>query len=103
MLDQKTKKRIDDLRDTLVGKVPDPKGQVEQIMIGLIYKYMNDQDQDSIDLGGKASFFIGDYERYSWNNLFDPKVTGADLVQLYSEAVEKMNNNPNIPALFIYS
>ena len=100
MLDQKTKKRIDDLRDTLVGKVPDPKGQVEQIMIGLIYKYMNDQDQDSIDLGGKASFFIGDYERYSWNNLFDPKVTGADLVQLYSEAVEKMNNNPNIPALF---
>ncbi len=38
MLDADTKRRIDSCRDILVGKVPDPKSQVEQITIALIYK-----------------------------------------------------------------
>jgi type I restriction enzyme M protein len=36
MLDTDTKRRIDTARDILVGKVPDPKSQVEQITIALI-------------------------------------------------------------------
>ncbi len=36
MLDAATKRRIDTARDILVGKVPDPKSQVEQITIALI-------------------------------------------------------------------
>ena len=36
MLDSETKARIDSARDILVGKVPDPKSQVEQITIGLL-------------------------------------------------------------------
>jgi hypothetical protein len=39
MLDTDTKHRIDTARDILVGKVPDPKSQVEQITIALIYKF----------------------------------------------------------------
>ena len=35
MLDTDTKRRIDTARDILVGKVPDPKSQVEQITDGL--------------------------------------------------------------------
>ena len=100
MLDQETKKKIKDLRDTLVGKVPDPKSQVEQIMIALIYKFMNDMDKESTDLGGEASFFVGDFEKYSWDNLFGTKVSGSELVDLYSTAVESMEENPNIPQLF---
>ena len=100
MLDQETKKKINDLRDTLVGKVPDPKSQVEQIMIALIYKFMNDMDKESTDLGGEASFFVGDFEKYSWVNLFGTKVSGSELVDLYSTAVESMEENPNIPQLF---
>ncbi len=42
MLDTVTKKRIDDCRDILVGKLPDPKAQIEQITIGMIYKFMDD-------------------------------------------------------------
>ena len=42
MLDAETKRRIDTARDILVGKVPDPKSQVEQITIALIYKFMDD-------------------------------------------------------------
>jgi len=100
MLDQETKKKINDLRDTLVGKVPDPKSQVEQIMIALIYKFMNDMDKESTDLGGEASFFVGDFEKYSWENIFGTKVSGSELVDLYTTAVESMEENPNIPQLF---
>jgi hypothetical protein len=44
MLDNETKQRIDTARDILVGKVPDPKNQVEQITIALVYKFMDDMD-----------------------------------------------------------
>lgn len=40
MLDADTRAKIDSARDILVGKVPDPKSQVEQITIALIYKFM---------------------------------------------------------------
>ena len=60
MLDNETKRRIDTARDILVGKVPDPKSQVEQITIALVYKFMDDIDQESVDMGGKASFFTGE-------------------------------------------
>ena len=47
MLDTETKRRIDTARDILVGKVPDPKSQVEQITIALIYKFMDDMDAEA--------------------------------------------------------
>ena len=55
MLDTTTRRRIDTARDILVGKVPDPKTQVEQITFAMIYKFMDDMDQLSVSLGGKSS------------------------------------------------
>jgi len=100
MLDTSTKKRIDDCRDILVGKLPDPKAQIEQITIGLIYKFMDDMDKEAIELGGSAKFFSDDYEKYAWDKLFDTKVTATEMLRLYSEAIESMEKNPNIPQLF---
>ena len=100
MLDNTTRKRIDDCRDILVGKLPDPKSQIEQITIALIYKFMDDMDKESIDLGGTAKFFSADFEKYSWDNLFDAKVTATEMLSLYSDAIESMEKNPNIPQLF---
>ncbi len=100
MLDTTTKKRIDDCRDILVGKLPDPKAQIEQITIALIYKFMDDMDKEAIELGAKAKFFSGDFEKYSWDNLFDTKVTAIEMLTLYSEAIVSMEKNPNIPQLF---
>ncbi|HNN07237.1 MAG TPA: N-6 DNA methylase, partial [Leptospiraceae bacterium] len=100
MLDTETKKRIDDARDILVGKVPDPKSQVEQITIALVYKFMDDMDRASAEMGGKASFFSGEYKRYSWSKIFDPKIGGTEMLNLYSEALIKLNQNSNIPQLF---
>ena len=100
MLDADTKQKIDSLRNILVGKIPNPQSQVEQITTGLIYKFMYDMDQESIEMGGEGSFFVGDYEKYSWDNLFDTKLSGVDKVNLYSSAIEGMYLNPNAPELF---
>lgn len=100
MLDSVTKKRIDDLRNILVGKIPSPQSQVEQITTGLIYKFMYDMDVEAVEMGGVPSFFVDDYEKYSWKHLFDPKLGGADKVQLYSDAIENMYTNPSAPQLF---
>jgi hypothetical protein len=65
MLDTATKRRIDTARDILVGKVPDPKSQVEQITIALIYKFMDNIDAESEELGGKRKFFTGDCRQHA--------------------------------------
>ena len=100
MLDSITKKRIDDLRNILVGKIPSPQSQVEQITTGLIYKFMYDMDIGSVAEGGIPEFFVDDYEKYSWESLFDPKLGGKQKVQLYSDAIESMFNHPTAPSLF---
>jgi len=100
MLDAETKRKIDNCRDILVGKIPDPKSQVEQITIALIYKFMDDMDQLSVYQGGKPSFFRGEFEKYSWSSIFDRRLGGQEILNLYGEALVKMNQNPNIPQLF---
>jgi type I restriction enzyme M protein len=118
MLDTQTKRRIDDCRDILVGKLPDPKAQIEQITIGLIYKFMDDMDKEAVELGGQAKFFsdykvpdpefpndrkkdkVIEFSKYAWDKLMHPKVTANEMLTLYSEAIEGMEKNPNIPQLF---
>lgn len=100
MLDTDTKRRIDTARDILVGKVPDPKSQVEQITIALIYKFMDDMDAESEELGGKRKFFEGDYARYGWAKLMRSGLGGHETLNLYAEAIAKMPENPGIPTLF---
>ena len=100
MLDTDTKRRIDTARDILVGKVPDPKSQVEQITIALIYKFMDDMDAESEELGGKRKFFTGDYARYGWAKLMAPSLGGHEMLGLYGEGISKMPENPGIPPLF---
>ena len=100
MLDSDTKRRIDTARDILVGKVPDPKSQVEQITIALIYKFMGDMDAESEEFGGKRSFFAGEFARYGWTKLMRADLGGHETLNLYAEAIAKMPENPGIPRLF---
>ena len=100
MLDTDTKRRIDTARDILVGKVPDPKSQVEQITIALIYKFMDDMDAQSEELGGERRFFAGEFSRYGWARLTGPGVGGHEMLNLYAEAITRMPENPGIPPLF---
>lgn len=100
MLDTDTKRRIDTARDILVGKVPDPKSQVEQITIALIYKFMDDMDTEAEELGGKRKFFTGDYARFGWAKLMRAGLGGHETLNLYAESIATMPKNPGIPPLF---
>ena len=100
MLDAETKARIDSARDILVGKVPDPKSQVEQITIALIYKFMDDMDRQSEELGGVATFFSGEFKKYAWSRLLDMSLGGHERLALYADGISVMDRNPNIPQLF---
>lgn len=100
MLDATTKRRIDTARDILVGKVPDPKSQVEQITIALIYKFMDDMDAEAEELGGKRKFFSGKFAHYGWAKLMNPAIGGHELIGLYGEGIATMPQNPGIPPLF---
>ena len=100
MLDADTRRRIDTARDILVGKVPDPKSQVEQITIALIYKFMDDIDAQSEELGGERSFFADEFARYRWPRLVRSGLGGHETLNLYAEAIGRMPENPGIPPLF---
>ena len=100
MLDAETKRRIDACRDILVGKVPDPKSQVEQNTIALIYNFMDDMDAESEEFGGKRKFFAKEFARYGWAKLMRSGLGGHETLNLYAEAISKMPENPGIPLLF---
>src|SRR5882757_6892359 len=99
MLDTDTKRRIDTARDILVGKVPDPKSQVEQITIALIYKFMDDMDAESEELGGKRKFLTKEFARYGWAKLMSKSLGGHEMLALYAEGITRMPENPGIPLL----
>ncbi len=100
MLRFDVKRKINTLRDILVGKVPDPKAQVEQITIALIYKFMDDQDLQAVEFGGKRKFFTGEYEKYAYSQIMLPENSAQDRLNLYAEGIEKMTTNGDLPKLF---
>src|SRR5215210_3444739 len=103
MLTSETKRRIDGCRDILVGKLPLPNDQVELITLALIYKFMDDLDEESVKLGGKRSFFTGKLAKYRWRHLLPQTVSAEQRVTLFSEGVEALGNPTkaaHLPGLF---
>ena len=100
MLDQQTKRKLDSARQILVGKVPDPKAQVEQITTALIYKFMDDMDKENEEVGLKTQFFVDDWKKFSWTKILDNKLSGQERLDLYVQAITNMPKNPHIPQLF---
>ena len=88
------------MRDILVGKVPDPKAQVEQITIALIYKFMDDMDLQGVEFGGSRVFFTGEYEKYAFSQIMLAEHSAQDKLNLYAEGMDKMVENPDLPKLF---
>lgn len=100
MATQNISKAIKDLRDTIVGKVPLPNDQVDQITLALLYKFMDDMDQVGISLGGIATFFSGEYEKYSWKKIMSNSLGAQQRYNLYAEGLEKFYSNSALPDTF---
>jgi len=103
MLTAETKRRIDACRDILVGKLPLPTDQVELITLALIYKFMDDLDEEAVKMGGKRSFFVNGLTKYRWRNLLPQTVSADERVTLFSEGVEALGHAKkaaHLPGLF---
>ncbi len=88
MLTSETKRRIDACRDILVGKLPQPSAQVELITLALIYKFMDDLDEESVGLGGRRSFFIGPLADYRWRALLPQTVSADERMNRFARGIE---------------
>ena len=100
MLDKDTKTTIQNARDVLVGKVPNPVSQIDLITTAMIYKFMDDMDLENIEFGGKRVFFTDDLEPYAWSKLMNPKLGHYERISLYAEALDKLQVAKQIPSLF---
>jgi type I restriction enzyme M protein len=100
MLNAETKHRLDACRDILVGKLPLPTDQIELITLALIYKFMDDLDEESVKLGGKRSFFIGTLEKYRWRALLPQTLSADERMNLFAEGIEAIGKAEHLPALF---
>ena len=95
-----TKRHIDAARQVLVGVVPNPTSQIDQITNALIYKFMDDMDQSAIKQGGDPSFFIGDLKQYAWTRLMDARIGNQERMNIYSDALIKFSESKQLPQLF---
>lgn len=121
MLTSETKQKINNCRDYLVWKIPDPKWQIDQITNALIYKFMSDQDALAKEIWWKATFFVDqiqlddkwnikkdkewkekivEYEKYSWSKLFDTTLTNEGKAKLYISWIEQLSKAKHLPELF---
>ena len=100
MAKENIQKAIDDLRDTIVGKIPMPNTQVEQITLALLYKFMDDMDYAAVSLGGFPTFFSGEFEKYGWKKIMSQSIGAQIRYNLYTEALEKFYSHPKLPDTF---
>lgn len=100
MLTSETKRRIDSCRDILVGKLPLPTDQVELITLSLIYKFMDDLDEESVRLGGKRSFFINGLAKYRWRALMPQTISADERMTLFAAGIEAVAKASHLPGLF---
>lgn len=100
MMTKDIRKTIDNARDVLVGKIPNPQSQIEQITIAMIYKFMDDMDIESVEFGGERQFFIGELEEFAWSKLMSPQLGAEAKMNLYTLALDKLPLTNSIPKLF---
>ena len=100
VLNNETKKIIDDARDTLVGQIPVPMMQCQQITLALTYKFMSDDDQQAVDLGGRRHYFTGDLEQYEWSRIVSLRLDDTQRSELYRNGLAALQGSESLPAVF---
>ena len=100
MLSNDTKKIIDDARDTLVGQIPVPMMQCQQITLALTYKFMSDDDEQSVELGGRRHYFTGALEQYGWDKIVSRRLDDTQRSELYRAGLNALQESESMPSVF---
>ena len=86
MLDNNIKKKFDAARGILVGKIPDPTMQIEQITLAMIVKFICDLKAFNLPT--------------SWSELLDLKIDSTTLVNKYQNILKYLSQNKELPIFF---
>ena len=100
MLSNDTKKIIDDARDTLVGQIPVPMMQCQQITLALTYKFMSDDDEQAVELGGQRHYFTDGLEKYGWDKIMSLRLDDTQRSELYRAGLSALQESDSMPAVF---
>ena len=100
MLSNDTKKIIDDARNTLVGQIPVPMMQCQQITLALTYKFMSDDDQQAVELGGHRHYFAGDLEGHEWGRIMSLRLDDTQRSELYRAGLTALRESKSMPVVF---
>ena len=100
MLSNDTRKIIDDARDTLVGQIPVPMMQCQQITLALTYKFMSDDDETAVGLGGRPHYFTGELEAYSWDKIMSRRLDDTQRSELYRAGLGVLQESDSMPIVF---
>ena len=74
--------------------------QIEQITIAMIYKFMDDMDIESVEFGGERQFFVEELSEYAWSKIMSQQLGNEARMNLYTEALDKLQLSDRIPKLF---
>lgn len=91
---------IKEARNTLVGKVPDPQSQIDQITLALIYKFMDAKDKEAVALGLQPQFFVGGYEDYSFSKIMSAP-SNPKQFELYTKGIDLLQKRIDLPETFV--
>ena len=92
-------KIIKDARNVLVGKVPDPQSQIDQITLALIYKFMDAKDAEAVALGIEPQFFVGECADYSFSKIIQA-TSNPKQYQMYTQGIDLLQKRSDLPETF---
>ncbi|MYC31813.1 MAG: N-6 DNA methylase [Chloroflexi bacterium] len=96
---QEVKHIVSTARDLLVGKVPLPVDQCQEITRALIYKFLSAEDAASVSLGGAPRYFTGDRAECRWDALMSPEQTANEVDRRYRDGMALLGRADVMPAI----
>ena len=97
---QEVKNIVSTARDLLVGKVPLPVDQCQEITRALIYKFLSAEDAASVwALGGAPSYFTGERAECRWDALMSPEQTANEVDRRYRDGMAMLGRADGMPAI----
>jgi len=86
MLDSKIKKKFDSARQILVGKIPSPSAQIEQITFAMIIKFIEDMKIHKLP--------------YRWSDFISLENDSSALVENYQKTLTYLSDTKDLPIFF---
>ena len=96
---QEVKNIVSTARDLLVGKVPLPVDQCQEITRALIYKFLSAEDAASVGLGGAPRYFTDERAECRWDALMSPEQTANDVDRRYRDGMAMLGRADVMPAI----